>query len=265
MPVNFAYYSGKSNTGFRQTKNEDYIAFHELGDDLLFALIADGSGSGEGAMFQPASIVVNKVGTIIKRIYNKQKGLLLKYPKFFLEETILEANDALIAFKLGDEIRNMGFATTITCALIEGNGRMTLAHVGNTRLYVLRKGKLIQLTKDHTLGQELVEKKAITEAEYYVAAERLTLTNGLGVSAEPFVQVNQVQLRMNDIVLMSSDGLHYSIKDIGMIDTLLASDTPDDATEALIQLAIDQKNFSDNISVNVIWFLGKPERGDANG
>ena len=259
MPINFAFYSGKSNTGYRQRKNEDYIAIYELGDDILFALIADGSGSGDEAMFQPASIVVNKVGTIIKRIYNKKKDLLMKFPKFFLEEAILEANDALIAFKLGDEIRNMGFATTITCALIEGSGRMTFAHVGNTRLYVLRKGKLLQLTKDHTIAQELLDKKAITESEYYVAAERLTLTNGIGVTAEPFVHTSQVSLRKDDIVVMSSDGLHYSIKDIGVIEMLRASDTPDDATEGLINLAIEQKNFSDNISVNVIWFRGKQE------
>ena len=101
MPVNFVYYSGKSNTGYRQTKNEDYIAFYELGNDLLLALIADGSGSGADPMFQPASIVVNKIGTIIKRVFNKKKDLLLEHPKFFLEEAVLEANDALIAFKIG--------------------------------------------------------------------------------------------------------------------------------------------------------------------
>ena len=261
MPVNFVYYSGKSNTGYRQTKNEDYIAFYELGNDLLLALIADGSGSGADPMFQPASIVVNKIGTIIKRVFNKKKDLLLEHPKFFLEEAVLEANDALIAFKIGDEVRNMGFATTLTCALIEANGRMTLAHVGNTRLYVLRNQNLLQLTKDQTVAQELLDKNTITEKDYYIAAERLTLTNGLGVTAEPFIQINQVYLKENDIVIMSSDGLHYSIKDIGIIDAILKSDMPDDATTALIDLAIGQKNFADNVSVNVIWYIGSPEEG----
>lgn len=260
MPINFAYYSGKSNSGYRQRKNEDYIAFHELGDDLLLALIADGSGSGDEAMFQPASIVVNKIGTIVKRIVSKRKELLLKNSKFFLEEAVLEANDALIAFKIGDETNNMGFATTLTCALIEKSGRMTFAHVGNSRLYVLRKNKLLQLTKDHTLAQELLDKNAISEKDYYVAAERLTLTNGLGVSAAPFVQTSQVQLKENDIVVMSTDGLHYSIKDIGIVDTILKSDMPDDATTSLIDLAIEQKNFSDNISVNVIWYIGDEKK-----
>ena len=155
----------------------------------------------------------------------------------------------------------MGFATTLTCALIEANGRMTLAHVGNTRLYVLRNQNLLQLTKDQTVAQELLDKNAITEKDYYIAAERLTLTNGLGVTAEPFIQINQVYLKENDIVIMSSDGLHYSIKDIGIIDAILKSDMPDDATTALIDLAIGQKNFADNVSVNVIWYIGSPEEG----
>lgn len=265
MPINFAYYSGKSNTGYRQTKNEDYISFYELGDEALFSLVADGSGSGRESSFQPASIVVNKIGTIIKRIYKKKKALLLKYPKFFLEEAVLEANDALIAFKVGDEANNMGFATTLTCAMIEGNGKMSFAHVGNTRLYVLRKGKLLQLTKDQTIGQDLVDKHMISETDYYTAAERLTLNNGLGVSPEPFVQVGQVQLIKNDLVLMSSDGLHYSLKEFGIREALFQSDNPDEATENLINLVLEQKNFADNISVNVIWYLGEQEGGEEDG
>lgn len=260
MPIDFAYYSGKSNTGYRQTKNEDYISFYELGNEAIFALVADGSGSGRESSFQPASIVVNKIGTTIKRIFGKKKNLLLKYPKFFLEETTLEANDTLIAFKIGDEVNNMGFATTLTCAMIEKNGKMTFAHVGNTRLYVLRKGKLIQLTKDHTVGQDLVDKHIISETDYYTAAERLSLNNGLGISPEPYVQTGQVQLVKNDLVLMSSDGLHYSLREFGITDTLFHSDNPDEATQALIDLVLEQKNFSDNISVNVIWYLGDQEK-----
>ena len=76
MPIDFAYYSGKSNTGYRQTKNEDYISFYELGNEAIFALVADGSGSGRESSFQPASIVVNKIGTTIKRIFGKKKNLL---------------------------------------------------------------------------------------------------------------------------------------------------------------------------------------------
>lgn len=254
MAIRFAGYSGKSDIGFRQKKNEDYIAFQELGNDTLFAAIADGSGS-KGSLFQPASIVTNQIANMLQRIYNKKKEFLLENARFFLEEAMLSANDALIAFKLGDEENNAGFASSITCLLLTRSGQLTFAHAGNTRLYLIHEAELFQMTTDHTEGRLLVDKGVISEEDYYTSLERLQLYNGLGIKSDPFIQTQQYQLSDNDVLAMTSDGIHYSYRAEGMKDIILDSQDLDEATTNLIKTANDMKSFSDNISCNVIqWY-----------
>lgn len=256
MAVQFAGYSGKSALGFKQKKNEDYIAFQEFGDDMLLAIVADGSGSGS-SLFQPASIVTNHVCRSIRRIYEKDKDLLMDHTKFFLEETILSANDSLIAFKLGDEENNSGFASTFTCALICKDGRTTFAHVGNSRLYLIREGKLTQLTKDQTEGQRMVDAGKITQDDYYKSMEKLSLYNGLGVVANPLVLTRQFSLRPFDILSLTTDGIHYSYRAEGMMEMIFASRTLDEATDTLIEATEEMKSFSDNVSVCLIQYFGE--------
>lgn len=263
MAVQFAGYNGKSAVGFRQTVNEDYIAFQELGDDFLFAVVADGSGSGK-SMFQPASIVTNHVCNSIKRIYEKDRNLLLDNTRFFLEEAILSANDALIAFKLGNEEANAGFASTFTCALVYRDGTTTFAHLGNSRLYLIRGGKLSQLTKDQTEGQRMVDSGRITQDDYYKSMEKLSLYNGLGITANPLVLTQQFKLKPFDILSLTTDGLHYSYKAEGMMEIIFASYTLDEATKALIDATEEMKSFSDNVSVCLVQFFGERKDEDSD-
>lgn len=82
----------------------------------------------------------------------------------------------------------------MTCAFLERNGKLTFGHAGNTRLYIIRDQKVLQLTKDHTEGQNWLF-RGISEESYYTAIERLMLYNGIGISATPIVQVGQIQLK----------------------------------------------------------------------
>ena len=258
MAIRFAGYSGKSDIGFNQKKNEDYIAFQELGDDALIATIADGCGS-KGSQFQPASIVTNQILNMLQRIYNKRKDLLFENTRFFLEEALLSANDALIAFKLGDEENNAGFASTFTCALITEDGTLTFGHVGNSRLYLIHRGEIFQMTTDHTDGQLLVDKGVIGEMDYYSSIERLHIYNGIGIKADPFIQTQQYELENNDILVMTTDGIHYSFMADVMNGLILNSTSLDEASDTLIQTALKEKRFSDNISANIIqWYDTRP-------
>ena len=117
---NYVLYSGRSNSGIQSNKNEDYIVFREY-DDILFSAIADGSGSKDSDA-NPAAIAAMQTADIIGRICKKDKGLLLSNAKLLMEEAILAANNILIGYKLGNEEKYYGFATTLTALLLQPNG-----------------------------------------------------------------------------------------------------------------------------------------------
>lgn len=263
MAVDFAAFSGLSNVGFKMKTNEDYILMNQddYGGEYLLACVADGSGSKE-SMFRPASIVVGEVDGMLKRFYKKDPELFRTHARILLEEAFLSANNTLIGFKLGNEEERYGFASTLTAALISRDGVLTFAHAGNTRLYLIRDARTLQLTKDHTEGQKLVDKGVITEEAYYTAIERLSLNNGLGISPEPTVQTARVPLKKNDVIIMTSDGIHYSYRSEAFFEILMKTETMDDAAHEMIKTALDLKNYPDNASVNVIWYLGKPDEDE---
>lgn len=238
--------------------NEDYILFNEndFGPNILFASIADGSGSKE-SMFRPAALASHQTETFLKRFYKKDRDLFLKNTRLLMEEAFMVANDVLIGFKVGDESDRYSFATTLTCILLESNGTLTFAHAGNTRIYLVRDGRTLQLTKDHTEGQKLVDNGTITEENYYTAIERLSLYNGIGILQEPFVQTARIQLNKNDVIIMTTDGIHYAYHPEAFFEILMRTGTMDEAAQEMVKTALDLKVYPDNISVNVIWYLGE--------
>lgn len=261
MAEMFAGYSGASNTGYKQTINEDFISITELDSDTLLAMVADGNG-GKNTLFQPAAIVCNQIVNAVKRLYKKDKKIFLKNARTFMEEILLSANDVLIAFKLGNEAENFGFASSISCLILERSGRCTFAHAGNTRIYMLKDDKIIQLTKDHTLAQELVDRGNLSADDYYTSMDRLNMYSGMGVVSIPIINTGQVKLPENTILLMSSDGLHYSLKEFAIRDITYAARSLDEAVQSLTSAAIEQKNFPDNISVNIIYYFGERKENE---
>lgn len=256
--VPFVSYSGKSNVGFHMKVNEDYIYFNDtgFGEDNLFCSIADGSGSKE-SMFRPASIATHQVEKFLERIYKRDPDVIKDHIRILMEEAFLVANDVLISFKLGDEAERLNFATTLSCIFLERDGTMTFAHAGNTRIYLLRDAKPIQLTVDHTDGQKLVDQGVITEEGYYTAIERLRLYNGLGIMAEPVVQTGRIRLKNNDVIIMTTDGIHYVYKPDAFFDILMQTKNMDEATEQMVNNALKLRTFPDNISVNAVWYFSE--------
>lgn len=256
MPDNIIY-AGRSNVGFKQKVNEDFIVCNDksFGDDLFFIGVADGSGAKD-SLFRPASVAISQVENILKRFYKENKSLLVNNIRLFLKQAVYVANDVLVAFKIGDEEDRMQFASTLTCAMIQKNGILTYAHTGNTRLYLVRNGKVIQMTKDQTEGQKLVDQGTISETEYYTAYERLRLYSGLGMYVNPEVETKEFKLKKNDVVIISSDGIHYAYRSDYFYQILMETKTMDDAADRMIQDAIDLHLYPDNLSVVVAWYLG---------
>jgi PPM family protein phosphatase len=165
-----------------------------------------------------------------------------------LAGAIREANAAILERAAGDP-GLWGMGTTLTAAALAGAGQLQLAHVGDSRAYLLRDGALEQLTVDHTVVGELVRRGRLTPEQAAIHPERSILTRAVGL--DPTVPVDlpdPLELRAGDRVLLCSDGLTEAVGDPD-IATILA--TAADGAAACRSL-IDAANAAggpDNITV----------------
>jgi serine/threonine protein phosphatase PrpC len=165
-----------------------------------------------------------------------------------LAGAIREANAAILERAAGDP-GLWGMGTTLTAAALAGAGQLQLAHVGDSRAYLLRDGSLEQLTVDHTVVGELVRRGRLTPEQAAIHPERSILTRAVGL--DPTVPVDlpdPLELRAGDRVLLCSDGLTEAVGDPD-IATILA--TAADGAAACRSL-IDAANAAggpDNITV----------------
>lgn len=261
-------YSGIADIGYGRTVNEDYMQVAPLDEYVILAIIADGTASHNNEL-QPAMIVVNEIKSYITQMY--------KYPSFFTENTkdilkdaILSANRIIAAFKMGNDEFFSGYAASVTAVVIDSrNNNLSFAHCGNTRLYLVRDkvGKDIapiptirQLTKDHTKAQLLVDNGTILDTDYYFHPCRLEMTSGVGIVTNPMIQTFSADIQNRDLFLMSTDGIHYAIKQDALCNIICQSNNCDIGVNQLVQMAKELKNI-DNMSA-IILFNGEQKEKD---
>jgi len=209
--------------------------------------VADGMGGHRGG--EVASSLALET---VQAMFERREGSLA--------EQVTEANRAV--FERSQRDRSVaGMGTTLTAALVDGD-RVHLAHVGDSRAYLLRDGELTMLTEDHTLVHRMVMEGEITEAEAETHPHRSILTRALGVDGSVLVDENDVQTIDGDRILLCSDGLTGMVPD-GEIREILASTTdPQEAVDALVRVA-NSAGGIDNITAVVLDFEeGEPERSD---
>ncbi|MCI0545369.1 MAG: protein phosphatase 2C domain-containing protein [Actinobacteria bacterium] len=146
-----------------------------------------------------------------------------------------------------------GMGTTMTLVTLDPTGTAIFAHVGDSRAYLLRDGKLEQVTEDHTVAAEYVALGKIAPEEATNHPQRHMLTRTLGLTRFIDVDVTEVELSPGDRILLCSDGLTEMVDDDAIAETLL-NPTPDEATWGLIELA-NSAGGVDNVSVIVIDVL----------
>lgn len=154
----------------------------------------------------------------------------------------------LAAVRLANRAITQG-GTTLTALASTADAGMAVAHVGDSRLYQLHRGRLTQLTGDHTVVAELVAAGKISDTEAAAHDQRFVLTRAVGVQPELVVDYASVSAVTGDRLLLCTDGLHRALtaKDIAR---LLGGD-PQDAADALVAAAL-QAETNDNVSVVVI-------------
>ena len=224
----------RSNVGLVRKNNQDsgYAGRN-------FLLIADGMGGHAGGDVASAITVA--------RLASLDHGDHTGESLDSLRSTILDANDR-IAHAVEDEPQLGGMGTTVT-ALLRCNDRLALAHIGDSRAYLLRDDSFSQMTTDHTFVQMLVDEGRITpeEAEYH--PQRSVVMRVLGdVGASPELDMSVREARIGDRWMLCSDGL-TGFADLDVIEEALRSiDDPGECAEKLVNMALEGGG-ADNITV----------------
>ena len=145
------------------------------------------------------------------------------------------------------EVESAGMGTTVTAAYLDEDS-VALAHVGDSRAYLLRDGELSRLTEDHSLVEELLRGGKLTEEEALEHPQRSVITRALGI--EPIVEIDTwtYPLRPGDVVLLCSDGLTSMISEQQVQEVLVEAPDLDTAADRLIDAA-NEAGGRDNITV----------------
>jgi protein phosphatase len=160
-----------------------------------------------------------------------------------------EANQTILQEAVADSTL-FGMGTTCT-ALALHHGRAFFAHVGDSRCYLLRKGKIRQVTSDHSIVGEMVRSGIISDEDARTHPKRNVITRSLGAQADVAAETpDSVELVRGDSFLLCSDGLTAYLSDID-ISVVMATNTPEAACKTLVHMANEQGG-RDNITVQVI-------------
>jgi protein phosphatase len=157
-----------------------------------------------------------------------------------------EANRRIFELASTDASRS-GMGTTLTGALVTDD-EVSIVHVGDSRAYLLREGELRQLTRDHSLVEELRRRGRLTSEEAEEHPQRSIITRALGPDAEVEIDLHSHQVRSGDIFLICSDGLTSMVREERLRQIIVDSESLQDAADGLIEEA-NRRGGRDNITV----------------
>ncbi len=240
---------GLTDTGKVREHNEDSIAWD--GDIGLYVL-ADGMG-GYNAGEVASGIAVKTIINLVREAYLSQdldgvdQATGLHRPSIILRDAIARANK-IIHQTSKSQSQCEGMGTTVVAALFHDN-RVALAHVGDSRSYRLRKDAFEQLTMDHSLLQELVDRGFYSPEEAQRATNKNYVTRALGVEPAVEVEVQEHPVEPDDWLVLCSDGLTDMVEDEDIHLTISTfGGNLDTVARQLVQLANDSGG-RDNVSV----------------
>jgi len=201
-------------------------------------VVADGMGGASAGEIASSMLV--------ETVKNFLTNAPAPWDETTLSEAIARANgDIWNLSRQNEDYRGMG--TTATILYIDGD-KAYFAHVGDSRLYLLRDGIIKQITEDHSYVESLVRRGELTEEEARVHPMKNVLTQAVGAMSEVQIDAASFPVRLNDVFLLCTDGLTNMVDDATIAHILQTSESPADA---LIDAALDGGG-KDNVSVIVV-------------
>jgi protein phosphatase len=235
---------GITDTGSVRQFNEDNIVYDPDGGVMVLADGMGGHRAGEVASRMATEIIIDKLRTSVAEFGSSGDQQL---PQLAVKQSINRANEAVYAAAAANPAY-FGMGTTLVVGVFYDN-RVTLAHVGDSRIYRLRNGRLQLLTRDDSLLREQVELGMIAAADARGSHNRNLVTRALGIEKQVSAHMRDDGALPEDVFLLCSDGLNDLVEDadIELIVNALKSNLPL-AAQHLVQFAKDNGGF-DNVSV----------------
>lgn len=235
----------KTDIGKARELNQDYYYISSPEDTIKLYILADGMGGYKGG--EVASRLATEA--VKEYIYNnfdkteKQRDDILK----LINDAMLYANK--VVYEKSKEVEEFeGMGTTLEICLIYNNKAYT-GHIGDSRIYRIRKGIMRKLTKDHSYVQKLVEDGKITREEANTHPKKNMLMKALGCMPflEPDIRARNIE--ENDILIMCSDGLTNMVAEEQICNSI--QNNPEAAVDELVKVANEAGGY-DNITVVII-------------
>jgi len=245
---------GKTDVGSFRDHNEDAIGCDE---DIGLAVLADGMGGHRGG--EMASAIT--VSTILEQVTENSRQIRsgdtdnesgYSAESLIIFDAVTQANSNVhTSSEANAQYRGMG--TTVVVVMFYDD-RLTVAHVGDSRLYRLRDGKLEQITRDHSLMQELIDRGFYTPEQARNSLNKNLVTRAIGIDEHVQIDIQEDIVMVDDLYLLCSDGVTDMIQDHVIAQTMQENlDDLDKAASELIRLS-NQAGGKDNISA----LLAKP-------
>jgi len=243
-----------TDAGCQRQRNED--SYYVSPDQRVFA-VADGMGGAVGGAMASRLAV-----EAIEKLWKTKPPDAKSHESIreWLNDAVSLANRAVWTVAEEDaSVRGMG--TTVVVAVMAEDNYLQIAHVGDSRAYLLRDGKPVVLTNDHSVVQEMVRAGRLTEEQARINPYKNLITRCLGHDVEVEIDQTPVEIRPKDWVVLCSDGLPTVLRDEEICAALNKSQEPEGVCEELVRKTLDG-GAPDNVTVVAIQYLeGKAGNG----
>jgi protein phosphatase len=237
-----------SDTGRIRDHNEDFLGYvlpytpaQLRSHGCVFALADGVGGQQQGEVASQLAVETVLAGFSKAKSGDAHKALLSR----------LIQNANLQVYGQGQATRSSaGMATTIVACALRAD-RATIAHVGDSRCYLVRDGRARQITQDHSIAAEQVRLGILSASEAAGSSHRHLLSRSVGNDMVVNVEIDEVQVQKGDLLLQCSDGLHGSVTPDDIAAVVSRLDNLHAAAERLVTIA-NERDGGDNISVQLI-------------
>ena len=236
----------QTDPGLVRSNNEDSVAFDAT---CQVAVLADGMGgynAGEVASGMTTSFIKSE---LVQWLSSNAQRVDVEQVTRIIDQCVTKTNRSILN-AANANVQYAGMGTTLVVGVFLAS-RLVLAHVGDSRCYRLRRGRLEQITKDHSMLQEQVDAGVLTPEQAAVAPGKNLLTRALGVEDVVKVEIHQHEVQDDDLYLMCSDGL-TDMLDVASIAVIMGNGAslPDKAAELVTRAKANGGR--DNITVLLV-------------
>ena len=238
-------YWGLTDKGAVRTMNQDTFFAGPVGtlngEEVILCLVCDGMGGAKAGDLASATAKEQFVDSITGDIAVGNGNF-----RVIMSDAAEQANRVIMELaESNDDYSGMG--TTLVAAMLCGD-RATVVNVGDSRCYIIKDNEIRQITKDHSLVEDMIDKGELSREQAWRHPRRNLITRAVGTEPHVHCDVFEAELNEGDHLLLCSDGLSNIVNAQEMLFEVLYGDSSDTAAGRMMEIALS-RNASDNVTV----------------